>query len=419
LTVSSTGLKITTGGLTIVTTEGLAMKGQLTIPGGGIYVHSGITVTSGGVGVTGGVTVNDVGLKVSTGGMSIIAGGLSVKGKLSIEDSGILVISNGISIVTGGLKVTNGLTVSSTGLKITAGGLTIVTTEGLAIKGGLTIPSGGTGIYVHTGGLTVMTLGVKVTGGLSVNDVGLVVRADGVSIVASGMRVTGGVSVLDTGLAVAAGGATIAGTSGLFVSEGGVSMERLGIAGGGMLVADGLIISSSGLYVTGGLTSYGNIHYSGGISYLTSDRRLKTNLDPIVGALHKVSRLNGVYFNWITNEPSGLSYDRDRHIGLIAQEVQAVIPEAVSPVEEGKYLGVDYVSMIPVVIEAIRELDELWKEGKVTMSERTQLRTGLLAELTLVFNNLTSRLDALDQSLVDFKAKAALLSSRLDELQYW
>jgi len=126
-----------------------------------------------------------------------------------------------------------------------------------------------------------------------------------------------------------------------------------------------------------------------------------------------------VYFNWITNEPNGLSYDQDRHIGLIAQEVQEVIPEAVSPVENGKYLGVDYVSMIPVMIEAIRELDELWKEGKITMSERTQLRTGLLTEITLVFNNLTSRLDALDESLVTFKSKAALLNSRLDELQYW
>jgi len=265
-----------------------------------------------------------------------------------------------------------------------------------------------------------MTLGVKVTGGLSVNNIGLFVETGGVSIDASGMRVTGGVSVLDTGLVVVAGGASILGTSGLFVSGGGVSMERLRIVDGGMLVSNGLTISSSGLYVTGGLTSYGNIHHCGTITSIpSSDRRLKTNLAPIVGALHKVSRLNGVYFNWITNEPSGLSYDRDRHIGLIAQEVQAVIPEAVSPVEEGKYLGVDYVSMIPVVIEAIRELDELWKEGKVTMSERTQLRTGLLAELTLVFNNLTSRLDALDQSLVDFKAKAALLSSRLDELQYW
>jgi hypothetical protein len=350
--------------------------------------------------------------------MSIIAGGLSVKGKLSIEDSGILVISNGISIVTGGLKVTNGLTVSSTGLKITAGGLTIVTTEGLAIKGGLTIPSGGTGIYVHTG-LTVMTLGVKVTGGLSVNDVGLVVRADGVSIVASGMRVTGGVSVLDTGLAVAAGGATIAGTSGLFVSEGGVSMERLGIAGGGMLVADGLIISSSGLYVAGGLTSYGNIHYSGGISYLTSDRRLKTNLTPIVGALHKVSRLNGVYFNWITNEPSGLSYDRDRHIGLIAQEVQAVIPEAVSPVEEGKYLGVDYVSMIPVVIEAIRELDELWKEGKIDVVDKDNHMLVLFNQLNELAEKLSLSVESFEVQMSKANAQVDQMLHRLDEIQYW
>jgi len=306
--------------------------------------------------------VQDTGLRVVLGGMTIDAGGASIKGQLSMIDSGIYVALGGISVASTGLSVTGGVTVQDTGLKVVAGGVSI-TAGGLKVAGGLTISD--TGLLLPTNGLTVSSGGV--------------IAANGLTITAGGLRVT---------------------TT-------------------GAIVAGGVSVSSGGVFVTGGMTVYGDIKVSTTISTIPSDRRLKTNLAPIVGALHKVSRLNGVYFNWITNEPSGLSYDRDRHIGLIAQEVQAVIPEAVSPVEEGKYLGVDYVSMIPVVIEAIRELDELWKEGKVTMSERTQLRTGLLAELTLVFNNLTSRLDALDQSLVDFKAKAALLSSRLDQLQYW
>ena len=45
-------------------------------------------------------------------------------------------------------------------------------------------------------------------------------------------------------------------------------------------------------------------------------------------------------------------------IGVLAQDVQKVLPEIVDEIEGGKYLGVDYPALIPLLIEAIRELDD-------------------------------------------------------------
>lgn len=93
----------------------------------------------------------------------------------------------------------------------------------------------------------------------------------------------------------------------------------------------------------------------------SSDRRLKTNLMPIQNALKKVSKLNGVYFHWIQDEMHGMTFDQNRHVGIIAQELERVLPEVVH--KNGEYLAVDYEAIIPLLIEAIHELDEMVVDG--------------------------------------------------------
>ena len=87
-----------------------------------------------------------------------------------------------------------------------------------------------------------------------------------------------------------------------------------------------------------------------------SDNRLKTNIQPIENCLDKVMNLNGVYFNWTDYERSA-----KRNIGLIAQNVQSVVPELVNDSDE--YLSVNYSQMVAVLIGAIQEqqkqIDEL------------------------------------------------------------
>ena len=84
--------------------------------------------------------------------------------------------------------------------------------------------------------------------------------------------------------------------------------------------------------------------------YNDSDRRLKKNISPIEGALDKVTRLEGVTFEWRETEyhPEG------QHVGLIAQEVAEVVPEVVE--KKGEYYSLATAGLVPVLIEAVKEL---------------------------------------------------------------
>jgi hypothetical protein len=77
-----------------------------------------------------------------------------------------------------------------------------------------------------------------------------------------------------------------------------------------------------------------------------SDERLKENIYPIDNALSRVGQIEGVYFDW---KKGG-----DRQVGVIAQQVQKVLPEVVSEDKES-YLSVDYSKIVPLLIEAINE----------------------------------------------------------------
>ena len=111
-----------------------------------------------------------------------------------------------------------------------------------------------------------------------------------------------------------------------------------------LATAPGIILtnpsSSDGTVV---LTCSGDI-----VAY--SDRNIKTNIEPILDALEKVTRIGGYTFN----RTDGGSL---RRTGVIAQEVQEVLPEAVYETENGT-LTVAYGNMVGLLIEAIKELRE-------------------------------------------------------------
>ncbi|HUT29124.1 MAG TPA: tail fiber domain-containing protein [Sedimentisphaerales bacterium] len=108
--------------------------------------------------------------------------------------------------------------------------------------------------------------------------------------------------------------------------------------------------SSSGYagYFNGNLHVEGNITYTGSCSDV-SDIRLKENITPLRNAVEKVSCLKGIYFN-----NKGESSD-NREVGVIAQDVEKVLPELVSTNKQG-YKSVDYTKLTPVLIEAVKEL---------------------------------------------------------------
>ena len=76
------------------------------------------------------------------------------------------------------------------------------------------------------------------------------------------------------------------------------------------------------------------------------------------------------------------------------------------------------MSMVPVIIEAIQELEELWKLGQINYENKRKLKLELLSNLTAAFAKIESRINDVDKRLSNFKLKSALLNSRLDEMQF-
>jgi uncharacterized protein YaiE (UPF0345 family) len=96
------------------------------------------------------------------------------------------------------------------------------------------------------------------------------------------------------------------------------------------------------------------IDVTGEFGYVSSDKRLKNNINPIPNSLEIVKNLNGVFFKW--NETPNQEM---RDIGLIAQNVQQHIPELVFENEQNGYLGVHYRKIPALLIEAIKEQQEI------------------------------------------------------------
>ena len=98
----------------------------------------------------------------------------------------------------------------------------------------------------------------------------------------------------------------------------------------------------------------GNICYTGTIG-ACSDGAFKKDIEPIENALIKVDRLSGVRYSWRTNEFPDYRFSNERQVGVVAQQVMDVLPEAVTCQPDGFYT-VDYSRLTPLLIEAIKEL---------------------------------------------------------------
>ena len=120
--------------------------------------------------------------------------------------------------------------------------------------------------------------------------------------------------------------------------------------GAGVKVIDGFNTELSGsAVVSGSLKVTGDI-----TAFSTSDERFKTNLTPIMDSVYKLREIQGYQYDWIENE----YHDNEGHdIGVIAQEIEKIAPEAVVTRDNG-YKEVRNKKLIPILIQAIKELDE-------------------------------------------------------------
>jgi len=112
--------------------------------------------------------------------------------------------------------------------------------------------------------------------------------------------------------------------------------------------SDGTNMLASALFTDTSLTVVGDVIAFGS----PSDVRLKENVKPIESALDKVTKLQGVTFDW---KKSDSILDVKEDIGFIAQDVQKVIPELVRENKDGM-LSMRHQGIAPILLEAIKEL---------------------------------------------------------------
>jgi hypothetical protein len=127
-------------------------------------------------------------------------------------------------------------------------------------------------------------------------------------------------------------------------------------------VAGNYQVNSLGVGTAGSATA-GEIRATNEVTaYYSSDERLKENIQPIENALSKLQQLRGVMFDWkeevITDRGGEDGYFVRKHdTGIIAQEVESVLPEVVAERADG-YKAVRYEKLAGLIIQAINELSE-------------------------------------------------------------
>ncbi len=112
----------------------------------------------------------------------------------------------------------------------------------------------------------------------------------------------------------------------------------------------------------------GNIIASGTIT--PSDKRYKKNIQPINQPLQKLLSLNGVSYLMNRTAFPEMRFDNNMQYGLIAQEVEKVFPEIVKTIDNKGYKGVDYVKLIPVLIEAIKDQQKQIDDLKILIKNK-------------------------------------------------
>lgn len=117
-------------------------------------------------------------------------------------------------------------------------------------------------------------------------------------------------------------------------------------------------ITTGTLVVTGGVGVSGAIYAGADIlAYASSDKRLKEDIVTIDNSLEKITKITGYEYNWNSIAQEMYPERTERDVGVIAQEVQEVLPSAVVEREDG-YLAISYDKLIPLLIESIKTLKQ-------------------------------------------------------------
>ena len=376
LTLNSTGA----GDVILDPNTGVvSIKGTLQIQDGNKVTSSGGNTIQFGnnVAITGSLTTT-TGLTV--GGNLIVNGTTTTIDSTNINIGDNIIVLNGTVTTNGGIYVKDGAGASTltgsllwdtTNDKWIAG--TLGNEIGILRVGGDSVVSSSTQIpallptgVVSGSSQTIANLPTGTVSGSSQTIANLPVGTiSGSSQVVGSSITTNTVTVGSTAIALGGTATTIAGltsvTSTGFTGALTGNASTATTAGTVTTAAQSAITSVgtltsltvSGATATGALTVTGAVTATGDITaFFTSDKRHKNNIQTIPNALEKVSKLNGVTWEW--NDDVNEVTKSTPKTGLIAQEVQEVLPEVVKTRDDG-FLALDYSKMMGLMVEAIKE----------------------------------------------------------------
>ena len=137
-------------------------------------------------------------------------------------------------------------------------------------------------------------------------------------------------------------------------SSGDLSAELGGTVTGDLRITSGALGVNVAAHGTDGRIDASNDI----VAFSTSDGKLKENIKPLENALDKINQISGVEFDWkeLSDEERRTIHGNEGHdVGVIAQEIEDVLPEIVTTRETG-YKAVKYEKIVPLLIEAVKEL---------------------------------------------------------------
>lgn len=107
------------------------------------------------------------------------------------------------------------------------------------------------------------------------------------------------------------------------------------------------------LFVDGNISINGSGWVTGSFGW-GSDKRFKKEIKPIEGALNKVLKLSGKSYKFNHEEFEDYNFSKGQCLGFLAQELKEILPEAIVEDNNG-YLGINYIYVIPLLVEAIKD----------------------------------------------------------------
>lgn len=211
-------------------------------------------------------------------------------------------------------------------------------------------------LAAYTGTSNVVTVGTLTTGTWNATTIAVSKGGTGVTSHTAGLVYASGTSNF-----AAASAAQVIGV----IGSSQVANATFASTAGALTTTNNYRINSLGVATDASGTS-GEIRATNNITAYYSDMRLKKYLGDILNPLDKVKQLKGFYYTG--NEVAGeLGYNTTvPEVGVSAQDVQNVLPEIIKPAPiDEKYMTLDYSRIVPLLIEAIKELSD-----KVTSLEQ-------------------------------------------------